>query len=168
MATANDQLQSGRKLALVIGNDTYTQPANRLKTSVANADQLSERLAKIGFEVAKHTDVRTEEFSNAFKTLRNSVENDDMILFYFSGHAYQVNNHNYLIPTDDHHLAHSLDVETSAISIDSHIKRLLKEKRPSAAVFVLDCSKPYVLHRPHKSQSNVCFTRKLPSHHRIL
>lgn len=154
MATANYPLSLRRNLALIIGNDVYSHSSNRLKYSVSNANDLSERLTKIGFEVTKHTDLKMEEFSDAFKRFRSSVQDDDLVLFYYSGHTYQVNGINYLISTDDGHLVTGLDVETSGINIEHHIKRIIKEKKLYAAVFVLDCSKPYTLNKPRQSQSN--------------
>ena len=164
MATANYRSSLRRSLALIVGNDAYSHSSNRLKYGVSNANELSERLTKIGFEVTKHTDVKVEEFSDAFKRFRTSVQDDDLVLFYFSGHTYQVNGINYLISTDDSHLTTGLDVETSGINIEHQIKRIIKEKKLYAAVFVLDCSKPYILNKPRQSQSNGSSLRNL---HRI-
>ena len=145
MATSNPDSHTRRKLALVIGNGTYSEPSNKLKDSLNNADLLSKQLRDIDFEVTKLTDTDSEDLLNAFTALRKKVRNDDLILFYFSGHAYQVNGNNYLIPRDGAEMDTLRDVENFGLNIDANLKRLLEKARPFAVVVILDCNRSYLL-----------------------
>jgi uncharacterized caspase-like protein len=132
------------KLAMVIGNDDYNERHNKLTHSIYNANDLSDSLNKIGFDVTLHTDPEIQ----MMKLIRNfakTINDGDLILFYFSGHGYQLNGKNYLIPVYDTIIQNETDVEEFAIDIEQ-ILTLLAERNPSyVTIIILDCCRSYKL-----------------------
>ena len=141
-----------RKLALIVGNGNYNEPNSRLDYSVDNAKDLSNSLNKINFDVILHTNPKT----NMMKVVRDftkTIENGDLILFYFSGYGYQLNERNYLIPVYDEIIQNERDVQEFGIDVEQ-IFTLLTERNPSyATIVVLDCSRPYQLRKASTSNS---------------
>ncbi|CAF1418384.1 unnamed protein product [Adineta ricciae] len=91
-----------QKLALIIGNGNYRRSKNQLSQSIINAVELSTILKRMNFNITLYIDVRTsEELSENVKKFAHNIKDNDLVVFYYSGHANQVNNQNYLIPIYD-------------------------------------------------------------------
>ncbi|CAF3670715.1 unnamed protein product, partial [Rotaria socialis] len=73
------------------------------------------------------------------------IEDGDLILFYFSGHCYRVNNENYLLPTHDIKIQTAEDIPDFGCRTDSALKRLMRNNPSYVTIFILDCSSQYVL-----------------------
>ena len=88
------------------------------------------------------------------KLIRNfakTIDDGSLVLFYFSGHSYQLNGKNYLIPVYDMIIQNEKDVEEFGIDVE-RIITLLSERNPSyATIVILDCCKPYQLRNASKS-----------------
>jgi len=129
---------------LIIGNENYNEPHNRLNHSINNANDLSHSLNQIGFDVTLHRDPETQ----MMKLIRNfakTINDGDLTLFYFSGHSFKLNDKNYIIPVYDIILQNRRDVEEFAIDIEQ-ILTVLAERNPSyATIVILDCCRPYKL-----------------------
>jgi len=90
--------QAGRRLALVVGNNTYaTAP---LRNAVADAEAVAAALRELGFEVTRASDVTLARFERAIADFAARVRPGDVALFYYSGHGVQVEGENYLVPVD--------------------------------------------------------------------
>jgi len=88
-----------RKVALVIGNDAYTNlPV--LQKAVNDGTTMAQTLRAIGYEVLEGSDLTRRETSRLFSDLENLVEVGDEVFFYFAGHGVAIGSENYLIPTD--------------------------------------------------------------------
>jgi uncharacterized caspase-like protein len=148
MATSNKNSSLHRKLALIIGNDDYTQPYNKLKQSINNANDVSDLLHRIGFQVTKMCNLSKREMNNSIIDFANKIAKDDLIVFYYSGHGYQVNGENYLLPIDDVNIKTDSDFEDFTVSFELAVTRMVQKKLHYAAIFILDCYRPYSLKSP--------------------
>ena len=88
----------GRRLALVIGNESY--PMSPLVNPLNDARAVSAGLTEVGFSVTRREDATRLEMATAIATFAESVHDDDVALFYYAGHGIEVERENYLIPTD--------------------------------------------------------------------
>ena len=144
-------LYTRRKLAVIIANENYDRPENKLEKSVAHAQQLGDLLRTMSFNVMVATKIRYgSDIMRKVQELDDicTIEDGDLILFYFSGHGYQLEGKNYLIPTDDSRLCEEKDVKDIGIDAAQILGRL-REKRPNCAIiFILDCCRPYALKKP--------------------
>ncbi|CAF4118614.1 unnamed protein product, partial [Rotaria sordida] len=107
---------------------------------------MSEALESIGFTVTKKLDLRRAEMRHAVIDFEESIEPDDMVLFYFAGHGIQWEDQNYLIPKDIPTL-NGAALNKSAINAQ-HILDNLSDCNPYVTIFLLDCCRKYHLRNP--------------------
>lgn len=143
MATAISDSQIRRKLALIIGNSAYSRSSNRLNDSLKNTDRLGRQLENIDFKVTKLHNGNSDDLLNAFTALRKKIRDGDIILLYYTGHACQIDNRNYLIPTDDAQIDSYRDVENFGLNIGANLNRFWEKNQPYAIFIVLDCNRTY-------------------------
>ncbi|UJR12444.1 hypothetical protein I4U23_016620 [Adineta vaga] len=133
-----------QKLALIIGNGNYRRPNNQLSQSIINAIELSTILKRIDFKITLYIDVRTtEEVFENVKRFAENIKDGDLVLFYYSGHANQVNNQNYLIPIYDDRIYTDTDVQDIGCNFDRIFDRLVEKPSSHITVCILDCCRPY-------------------------
>jgi len=90
-----------KRLALVIGNEKYSN--GPLDNAVDDSIGIKNVLLEAGFEVIHKQNLNHKEFTNAvyeFKNRIDSLGENTTALFYYAGHAVQVNGINYLNPID--------------------------------------------------------------------
>lgn len=88
----------GRRLALVVGNDSYA--AARLNNARNDARAVSAALKDLGFDVTEALDVRRDSFAGTLAKFSDTVGPNDAALFYYAGHGMQIDGENYLVPVD--------------------------------------------------------------------
>ena len=89
---------SSRK-ALLIGNDTYKY-AEPLKNAREDARAMAAELKGFGYEVTLRLDQSQKEMQATLRDFRENIKEGDEVLFYFSGHAVEIDGKNYLTPID--------------------------------------------------------------------
>ena len=90
---------TGRKRALVIGNNNYrmVQP---LANASEDAKSMAENLQSVGYQVTLRLDLNEKEMKAALRNFSGQVEGGDEVLFFFAGHGVQLGSSNYLLPID--------------------------------------------------------------------
>lgn len=92
-------LADQKRVALVMGNSKY-----RNTTELANpkndAAAMSERLKSLGFTVITGLDGTKNDMELAVREFVKILPESDVALFFYAGHAMQVNGKNYIIPVD--------------------------------------------------------------------
>jgi hypothetical protein len=91
--------QYGHRIALVIGNNAY-QNIPQLHTAVTDARSIGGELEKRGFKVVFRQDATRRAMNDAIDEFIAMLSSDTVAVVYYSGHGVQINNANYLIPTD--------------------------------------------------------------------
>jgi hypothetical protein len=77
-----------KKVALVIGNNTYPRAA--LRNAVNDAQLMARTLRETGFQVEALTDGDARGMDAAVNRLVSLVSPGDVALFYFAGHGMQI------------------------------------------------------------------------------
>jgi hypothetical protein len=88
-----------RRLALVIGNDSY-QHADALNNARADARSVADALKATGFKVMLRQDLTQQAMKEAIRSFKSEVASDDEVIFYYAGHGVQLEGMNYMIPID--------------------------------------------------------------------
>lgn len=88
-----------KRVALVMGNGAYEHVPS-LENPVNDAVDISAALRSLGFEVLSAIDVGRTEMTEVIATFAERISEADVALFYYAGHAFQVDDENYLVPTD--------------------------------------------------------------------
>jgi uncharacterized caspase-like protein len=90
--------QPERRVALVIGNGAYAPEIGPLANPANDAADMAEALRAAGFEVTLQLDVDRDTMLRAAIDFGSSLRDGGVGLFYYAGHAVQVDGSNYLIP----------------------------------------------------------------------
>lgn len=89
-----------RKLsAFIVGISAYPDGA-ALKNPVHDADDVTEALEELEFNVIKITDASAENIDRGLENFKDYLNNSDVGLFYFAGHGMQIKGENYLNTVD--------------------------------------------------------------------
>ncbi len=133
------------RLALLIGNGGYNEHLNGLKLTylphaVNDAEDMAEVLANLGFEVILATDVNKKAMKKAIrkfgKGLKTFNQKTDIGLFYYSGHGFQYNKVNYLVPLEVD-IEHEVEIEDEALKAD-YVLSFMKSKNEAINIVILD------------------------------
>jgi formylglycine-generating enzyme required for sulfatase activity len=87
------------RLALVIGNDSYTQ-VSTLKNAGNDARLMASTLRSAGFEVIDHFNLDRNRLYDVVDGFQKRIHKGDEVIFYFSGHGVQLDNDPMLLPID--------------------------------------------------------------------
>ncbi len=127
-----------RRLALLIGNaDYYFAP---LKNPLNDANDLGSKLASIGFETTVITNPGYEQFRSAIRAFYDEVSRDPETLsvFYYAGHAVQMNNINYLIAVDSK-IADQQSLIDGSISINDLLNDMMQTRNQQNLIIMDAC-----------------------------
>lgn len=140
VSTASGQGPSGRRLALVVGNDAYTDQSV-LRNAVNDARAVASALGEVGFAVTRVENADRARLTSALSDFAGSLRDDDVALFYFAGHGVQVDQENYLMPTD------YAGRTASALRFDavsaSDVEEMLRRAQVAMLVFDACRNNPY-------------------------
>lgn len=87
---------SSRRAALLIANQSY--PWGPLETPINDLSALEQQLTRTGFTVQTVKDGSQQEMYSSVDTFIKDNAGADTLLFFFAGHAIQLNGRNYLVP----------------------------------------------------------------------
>ena len=116
-----------RKLALVVGNGDYSA-VTPLRNAARDARDIADALKRLGFEVTLLTDVGADSFWEKVETFSKDAETAESTVFFYSGHAFQMNGANYLVPVDAK-LSSREAIQQETWNLDGIIARLQDRKR---------------------------------------
>jgi hypothetical protein len=126
MASGLSEAEASR-LALVVGNSDYTG-VTPLRNAARDANDIAGALERLGFEVTLLTDVAGATFWDKVDAFSLKAETAESVVFFYSGHAFQMNGANYLVPVDAQ-LTSREAIRTETWNLDGIIARLQDRKR---------------------------------------
>jgi hypothetical protein len=126
------------RTALVIGNDRYRQ--NPLSNAVNDARAMATLLKQAGFTVDLRLNATRAQMAAAIDTLGKSAAGRDVgtSLFYYAGHAAQLDWRNYLLPVDGD-VESAGDIRRQCIDLELLLRRLGRVKGKTALIFLDAC-----------------------------
>ncbi|MCD4770552.1 MAG: caspase family protein [Bacteroidales bacterium] len=125
------------RVALVIGNTSYTGQAHLGDNPVNDANDMAATLGTLGFKVIKAIDANYNQMTESIREFGREKRDADIALFFFSGHGMQVDQSNYLIPVNAH-IANKQDVLFEAIPVDK-IQSIMESTSPGRLnILILD------------------------------
>jgi hypothetical protein len=113
-----------KRIALVIGNSTYT--SGTLPNPANDAKMIGDTLRDLGFDVITRTNADQTTMKRAIQEFGQRLDKAGPKaagLFYYAGHGVQLNGKNYLIPTTAQ-IERPGDVEIEAVSADWVIEQM--------------------------------------------
>jgi len=127
-----------RRVALVIGNDTYQVVHPQLQNAANDARDMGQALRDSGFDTTVKTNVKRRDLYQLIDAFaaKISASPDTVGLFYYAGHGIQANGKNFLIPVDAD-LSNESDLEAEAVDAGK-VLRAMDEARNSVNIIILD------------------------------
>lgn len=92
-------LPPGKRVALVMGNSDYRH-APLLPNPKNDATRLTQTLKRLGFSVIVGLDQDKVAMEGTVRSYVRAIQGADVALFFYAGHAMQMDGKNYLIPID--------------------------------------------------------------------
>lgn len=134
-AFAFGQTPTESKFALVVGNGAYQ--AGALKTPANDAKAMANTLRGLGFSVIELVDGSKAQLNEALTRAGEAMSGGMKIgLFFYSGHALQFGQRNYLVPVDAH-LSGPKDVLANTLDIQA-VLEVFERSGNRSNVFVFD------------------------------
>lgn len=115
------------RLALVVGNAAYNS-APVLKNPVNDATAVADALKRLGFGVTLLTDAGGDDLWKQMDAFAAKADTAESVVFYYSGHAFQMSGVNYLVPVNAK-LSTREGAKKEAWSLDAIIARLQSRSR---------------------------------------
>ncbi len=119
--------EAATRVALVIGNDQYVN-SPMLRNAANDARGIADALrGNLGFTLiggSAHIDLNRGQALDLLEQFRRQSEGAEIALFYFAGHGIAEAGHNWLMPSDDRHIAFREDVPLYALSQQAVLERM--------------------------------------------
>ena len=124
--------------ALVVGNANYS-PYNPLKNPRQDATKVHETFLELGFESMLRHDLTQKGFQDALKEFRDKIKDGVKVaVFFYAGHGAQIQDENYLIPTDAHDFSDWQSLRDGSLGLDN-ILQDIKDKAETAIIILDAC-----------------------------
>lgn len=136
-----------RRLALVMGNSRYDGLEN-LPNVKSDTKLISSKLEKLGFQTKVVLNSSRKEMLQSIREFGQELDDNDVGLFYYAGHAVQQGNQNYMIPSED-----AGDIDKSTLEFDAidlnRVVAQMRDAESSVNIVILDACRD----NPFKNQS---------------
>jgi uncharacterized caspase-like protein len=125
-----------KRVALVIGNSAYVH-TQALGNQKNDASDIAAALAGFGFEIVEGYNLDKAGFDKTVKTFATAMQGADVGVFFYAGHALQVQGQNYLVPVDAQlTAAAALDFEMVRLDL---IQRTMESQARTNILFLDAC-----------------------------
>ena len=142
-------IRAGKRIALVIGNDNYSNLPSQfqLKKAQNDARSTAETFSSLGFDVMSGFDLNRRNMNVQLSKLANKIEPGDEVMFFFAGHGVRIEGQNYLLPSDIPPITDANEdlLKAESLRVDS-ISDMFRKKGARLALLVLDACRnnPYL------------------------
>lgn len=134
----------GKQIAFVVWIGTYDNLSadKQLRNAVNDAEGVSAKLTKIGFQVKQEPNLTRSAFNEKWQHVLDSLSKDDTFVLFFSGHGVQIEGENYLLPRDIPFIEYGKQerLKRESISVNELLDNLTTgtHPHPKRAVVILD------------------------------
>jgi hypothetical protein len=125
-----------KKRALVIGNN-YSG-ADQI-SGQRDATEIAAALEEIGFEVVRLMEGHVDPMRATLQSFGDSLEDADVVVFFYSGHGYQINGMNYLLPVGS-----TIDPADPVLSLDEVMSSLGGARDQAVKIVLLEACRTNV------------------------
>ncbi len=125
------------RIALVIGNNAYA--SSPLRTPAEDARAFAEKLRHLGFDVTLREDGTRQAMIEAIEAFTASLrERQGVGLFYYAGHALQIDGQNFLVPTDAD-INTEMSARANTVEVDALLKTMADAKGRVSVIILDSC-----------------------------
>ena len=127
--------EAANHIALVIGNSKY-ENLGTLNNTAKDAKDVDKTLREMGYKSRLVLDADYGTLRKEIKAFSAESEKSSIAIIFYAGHGAQVNQENYLLPTDIEIPKRETDIQLSAIKVDDLVNYL---KSKTKVVFLDAC-----------------------------
>ncbi|MFZ9408081.1 MAG: caspase family protein [Burkholderiaceae bacterium] len=138
-----------RRVALVVGNSTYTNAP--LNNPINDANDMAAKLRSMGFEVMLRTNLNRAQMRAAVREFGEALKRKEVGLFYFAGHGIESKGRNFLIPVAAS-LASEFELEDEAVDANA-VLRAMEDAGNPTNILILDACRDNPFARSWRSGS---------------
>lgn len=142
---------TGKRMALVIGNAKYPDADSPLKEPVSDMKAMADELKHSGFDVAQGENLSREAMQKAIDGFYNKIKPGAVVMLFFSGYGIQSGRQTFLIPVDGQ-LWTEADVRRDGFSLDGFLNEI-NSRGASVKIAILDASRRNPFERRFRSFS---------------
>ena len=125
-----------RRLALVVGNNTYKSAP--LVNPINDARLVAKTLEGLGFEVMLRENLNLRDFKAVMRQFASRLENEEgSALMYYAGHGVQIEGRNFLLPIDVG-TGDEYELRDSAVDLEETLMSRLVRARKREKIIILD------------------------------
>ena len=125
-----------KRVALVVGNAAYVK-SSVLANPVNDASEIAKALTEAGFEVILGLDLDKRGFDGKVRDFARALNDADVALFYYAGHALQVSGRNYLVPVDAS-MERERDLDFETVGVDFVLRQMEIDRENKTNLVFLD------------------------------
>lgn len=142
----------GKRVALIIGNDAYT--IRPLQNAVNDARAMDKALQTAGFRTTVLENATKPSMESALGRFLSSVGPDDTALFFYAGHAIQIENENVLIPVDFETGRSAIEAKFRSQSV-AQLFEYLHRSRLKRTIIIIDACRSNPVAESHSLQAGL-------------
>lgn len=132
----SQDMRAAQRWALVVGNGEYANEMLHLTNPPVDADAIASALEKLGYTVIHKDNLTKAQLADAIRSFGANLQKGGSGLFYYAGHAYQLNGNNYLLPIDAS-FTNPTDLLKQAVPLDS-VLDVMQMAHTSPNIIILD------------------------------
>lgn len=144
--------EEGRRIALVIGNDAYA--GGQLQNAVNDARAMQKALAGAGFRVILSENANKVALEQSAAEFLQAIGPGDTALFFFAGHAVQIEDENLLLPVDFAPGRTVIEAKFRSFSL-AMIFDYLKRARAGTTIVIIDACRSNPATGAHSLQAGL-------------
>ena len=149
LVDASTSSSSPKRVALIIGNSTYTKAP--LKNPVNDARAMQTKLKGLGFEVLIRENLKTKDIGGVYREFRASITPGTVALVFYAGHGVQFKGQNYF-PAVDADITSEDDVPLQSLNLGSLLDTM-EEAKAGVSIVLLDACRHNPFSRRFRSAS---------------
>ena len=139
------QAWAEKRVALVVGNSAYVK-SPVLANPANDAAEMARVLTEAGFEVIAGLDLDKRAFDTKVRDFARALNNADVALFFYAGHALQVAGRNYLVPIDAA-MDRERDLDFETVGVDFVLRQMEIDRENKTNLVFLDACRDNPLAR---------------------
>jgi len=152
--------EGGKRVALIIGNDSYS--ISPLKNAVNDAHLMDKALKTAGFQNIVLENGKKADMERAIGEFLDRIGPDDTALFFYAGHGVQIENENFLVPVDFAQAATISAAKFACMSL-AQVFDELKRKRAKCNLVILDACRSNPVTAKYSLEAGLAKPQDAPS-----
>jgi tetratricopeptide (TPR) repeat protein len=143
--------EEGKRIALIIGNNSYS--ISPLKNAVNDARLMDKVLRDAGFKTILRENATSTQMEEAAADFAGQLGPDDTALFFYAGHGVQIESENFLVPVDFQAANTVIEAKFKCFRLAQLFDEL--KKRAKRSIVILDACRNNPVAQTHALQAGL-------------